>query len=102
MGGAPLDMVVMQDSAKLKKFPMLQYQAHVKSEMQLLRDGVYEMMHSVAFFEHAKEPKNYPPRGLTGDEAKIEFQRLLLTCAHALQIGPRPREGGIKADKQCF
>ena len=38
-------------------FPVLQFMAQLRSEEQLLRDGVYEMMHEVAFHHFASKPK---------------------------------------------
>lgn len=33
-------------------------------------------MHLVAFREFSKKPKNYPPNGLTPEQAAVEFERL--------------------------
>jgi len=60
---------------KPKTFSPLQYQTHVRSEQQQLRDGVLEMMHEAAFIHWASKGKNWPPRGLSEQDAKTEFQR---------------------------
>jgi hypothetical protein len=67
----------MDGNAKLKPFGVMQFKVHVSAQQQLIRDGVYQMMHIVAFQEFAKKTKNYPPRGLTPDEATVEFKKLL-------------------------
>ena len=49
--------------SKISGFKILDYQAECKAEEQMIRDGVYEMMHLVAFQQHAAKPKHFPPRG---------------------------------------
>ena len=57
-------------------FCALQFLQEVRVEEQLVRDGVYEMMHEVAFMSHAAKPKHYPPTGLDQESAKSEFLKL--------------------------
>ena len=52
------------------------YKARIVSEEAVIRDGIYEMMHEVAFGEHAKKPKHFPPLGLAPEQGKSEFLRL--------------------------
>ena len=47
----------------------------MRAETQILKDGEHEMMHSVAFAVWASKPENEPPRGLTTQEAGVEFLR---------------------------
>ena len=73
--GAPKGM----RGGKKKKeagFCALQFLQEVRVEEQLVRDGVYEMMHEVAFMSHTAKPKHYPPTGLDQESAKSEFLRL--------------------------
>ncbi len=62
---------------KVKTFSPLTYQTQIKAELQDIRDGVVEMMHSAAWEHWAAKPKNWPPRGLSQTEAAAEFQRRL-------------------------
>ena len=61
---------------KMGSFKVMQYQTAVRAEQQQIRDGVREMMHLAKFQAYAAKPKNYPPRGLDADSAKVEFFRL--------------------------
>eukprot|EP00974_Lingulodinium_polyedra_P002222 206891-Lingulodinium_polyedra.AAC.1 len=68
--------IKMKSSGKKREqFNILQYIATIKAEEAWIKDGVYEMMHEVAFCEWAKKPKNCPPLGMSTDDAKAEFQR---------------------------
>ena len=64
-------------AAKCKSFPPLQYQTAVRAEQQQIRDGIRTMMHVAAFCHWASKSKNWPPRGLTPEEAKQEFNRMV-------------------------
>lgn len=55
----------------------MQFQTHVKCELQMIRDGNWTMMHEVAFIAWSAKPKNWPPLGLSQEQAKNEFQRRL-------------------------
>ena len=55
-------------------FKILEFQAFVRTEHQLLKDGVYEMMHLLAFQHWAAKPKNRPSRGLDGTTAQKEWE----------------------------
>ena len=48
---------VKDDSFLSKGFPVLQYKSSVRNEESLLRDGVYEMMHLVAFQQLRRRPR---------------------------------------------
>ena len=61
----------------MKKFGVLQFEVYVSCQLQLIRDGVYTMMHEVRFVAWAAKPKNWPPLGLSQEQAKIEFARLM-------------------------
>lgn len=67
----------LKSTSKMKTFPVLQYQAKVSSDYEQIRDGIMEMMHEVAFVHWASKPKNKPPRGMTQEEARQEFRRLV-------------------------
>ena len=67
----------VKSSSKMKAFPVLQYQVKVTSEHEQIRDGVMEMMHEAAFVHWASKPKNKPPQGMTQEEARQEFRRLV-------------------------
>ena len=70
-------------------FDTLAYKQEFAMQQQMLRDGVYEMMHVVAFSEHAKKPKHFPPRGLDTKSAELEWERLSkLTGAFVDFLGP--------------
>ena len=56
-------------------FPVLQYRQQLRVAEEQLRDGVFELMHEIAFVEWAKKPKHCPPNGMAMDDAKIEFVR---------------------------
>ena len=70
--GMPVDKA-KSERKKGQSFPILQYLQSLRVAEQLLRDGVFEMQHEVAFIRWASKPRNVPPRGLTADEAKLEF-----------------------------
>ena len=70
-GGAAAE----KKECKLKRFGLLQFKSHARVEAQLLRDGVYEMMHLIKFQCWAAKAKNMPPRGLTAAEAEALFKQ---------------------------
>ena len=65
---------ILDPDFKLKGFDSMQFLTDVKIDKAQLRDGVREMMHLAAFQHFTAKPKNWPPRGLTPEELKKEFE----------------------------
>ena len=74
-GGSDLANVEKKD-IKFKSFGILEYEQHQETALEMLRDGTMQMMHLAKFQHHVAKPHNWPPRGLTPEEAKVEFNRL--------------------------